>query len=283
MTPAASRWLRVLRAVPDPRARLICFPHAGGTASFFRSWPRWLPADVEVAAVRYPGREDRIGEPCPAGMRELSDAIVSALLPLTDRPLVLFGHSMGASVAHEVALGLTEEHAAPPAALLVSARCAPQRLRPTGTGDLPDDELIAEVVRRGGPVSAALDHPEVRELALPAIRADYRLLDRYAAEVRADAGVRADADVRVGAGVRAGRVRLATPVTAYYGERDDKLPVDDVLAWSATTDAGFAARGFPGGHFYLVPDEPALVGDVTERLTSAVPAPPGPHTTERTC
>ncbi|MEU7578414.1 alpha/beta fold hydrolase [Streptomyces sp. NPDC041068] len=239
-------WLRVLRPVAAPRVRLVCFPHAGGTASFFRTWPDGLPGDVEVLAVRYPGREDRIAEPCATSMREFVDAVTADLLPSADRPLALFGHSMGASVAHEVAHRLASEHGRAPAALLVSARSAPHRLRRSGLGDLDDDALITHVRGRGAPSSAALDHPELRELALPVLRADYRMLDAYA-------------------GTATTRP-LAVPVTAYYGEGDEGQSEPEAFAWSAVAGAGFAARGFAGDHFYLVPREAELLDDIATRL-----------------
>ncbi|MEV4739357.1 alpha/beta fold hydrolase [Streptomyces sp. NPDC049555] len=249
----STNWLRVLRAVAEPRVRLVCFPHAGGTASAFRTWPAGLPDDVEVLAVRYPGREDRIAEPCATRMGEITDAVTAALLALDERPLALFGHSMGASVAYEVAHRLAGEHARVPAALLVSARRAPHRLRPSGTGDLADDALVAHVQGRGAPASAALDHPELRELFLPVLRADYRMLDAYAGEATTRA--------------------LPVPLTAYYGEQDTGAAEPEALAWAAVAGAGFAARGFAGGHFYLVPHEAALLDDVARRLADTALEP----------
>src|SRR5689334_14969295 len=102
VTDHSSRWFRRYRRVTDPRLRLVCFPHAGGSASAYRSWAALLPSDVDMLAVQYPGRQDRLAEPCLVAMEQLTDAIVTALAPLCDRPLALFGHSMGASLAHEV-------------------------------------------------------------------------------------------------------------------------------------------------------------------------------------
>jgi surfactin synthase thioesterase subunit len=65
-------WFRVVPARERARLRLVCFPHAGGSASFFRSWARYLPDTVELAAVCYPGREDRICDPLPERMEDLA-------------------------------------------------------------------------------------------------------------------------------------------------------------------------------------------------------------------
>jgi pyochelin biosynthetic protein PchC len=73
----------------------VCFPHADGAASFFRSWVSWLPEKIELIAACYTGREDRIAESPAAAMAELVAPSVRAWLSLSDAPLALFGYSMG--------------------------------------------------------------------------------------------------------------------------------------------------------------------------------------------
>jgi pyochelin biosynthetic protein PchC len=75
-------WLRRLGPVSEPWARLVCFPHAGGTAAYFRSWREHLPRDVELFSVQYPGRLDRIGEPCVDDMDLMAASVTSAVQPL---------------------------------------------------------------------------------------------------------------------------------------------------------------------------------------------------------
>lgn len=232
-------WLRGYRASPSPRLRLVCFPHAGGTANMYRTWPRHLPEDVDVLAVQYPGRQDRIGEPAIHDMSVLAEAITEAVTGLADRPLVLFGHSMGASVAYEVVWRL-------PAAvrsLVVSGHDAPHR-SPAKPILHADGELIAEVRASGG-AGEALEDPELRELVLPALRADYRLIRGY---------------------LPTPPRRVPVPITAYTGRDDGSCAPDAVRAWSELTDAEFTLMSFPGGHFFLESAEPAVLADLTERM-----------------
>ena len=55
-------WIRRKSLDPYPKLRLFCFPHAGGGASIFRLWHKFIPTTIEVCPVQLPGRENRIQE-----------------------------------------------------------------------------------------------------------------------------------------------------------------------------------------------------------------------------
>jgi pyochelin biosynthesis protein PchC len=238
-------WLRRLRPVADPWIRLVCFPHAGGTAAFYRSWRDVVPPDVELYAVQYPGRLDRIAEPCIEDMDAMADAVTSALAPLLDRPLVLFGHSLGAVIAFETARCLQARWPGTPTRLVVSGRPAPDRPRPGVLHLAPDAVLWNELSRLNGTRPEVLAIPALREMFLPALRSDYRLVELYRPR---------------------SHPVLRCPLTVLLGDCDDEVDPDQARLWAPFTRAGFSMRVFPGDHFYLIGREPELVDEILRCL-----------------
>ncbi|MGW2089059.1 thioesterase II family protein [Streptomyces sp. NPDC001880] len=243
---SSSIWIRRHPSALAPRLRLLCLPHAGGSAAFFRDWAGNFGDDVEVLVARYPGRHERINDPLITSMDSLADAFVPELLGFTDVPLAIFGHSMGATLGYEIALRLLRRHRTALAALMVSGR-TPPHLAGTALPDSDDTEAVmAEVRRLGGTDSALLDDLGLRELVLPALRADFKAVADYAPRPGAP---------------------LPFPVFAYVGDADPDVDVASMRGWSTTAAQGFDLRVLPGNHFYLVEQQAALMQDIRTRLS----------------
>lgn len=252
-TATASRWIAYFRPRPEARLRLFCFPYAGGAASIYRGWQEALPRDVEVWPVQPPGREGRIREPAMTSVDELVDGFLGDhARDLEAAPCALFGHSMGATLAHETALRLVARGGPPPLLLAVSARRAPHRPEHhPPIHDLPEDEFRAELRRLNGTPAEVLEHPELMDLLGPMLRADFTLIETY--EPR-------DAPP------------LDAPITAYGGLDDTDVPRDDLEAWSGYTHRRFRVATFPGDHFFLhrATSRTGLLTDLARELASAV-------------
>lgn len=209
-----------------------------------------LPDDVELFAIQYPGRQDRLREPCVSDLMTLADRIAPRLHDLTGKePFAFFGHSMGAAVAFETARRL-ESAGQLPELLFASGRRAPSVPDLAGRPllhKLSDEELAAEIGRLGILRAEVLEYPELLELALPSIRADCEAIETY---------------------VCAPGALLSCPVVALLGERDSWVSVEQARAWAAHTAADFDLMVFPGGHFYL--DEPRILAGVAETVSAAL-------------
>ncbi|MDX3641532.1 thioesterase II family protein [Streptomyces sp. MB09-02B] len=238
-------WLRRYRPAPEGAVRLLCLSHAGGSASAYHPMALALAPAADVLAAQYPGRQDRFAEPPSEDLRELAGRIVEAVTGDDDRPLALFGHSMGAVVAYEVALAL-QAAGRPPVRLFVSGRRAPSTHRAGPALHLGSDaELLRAVRRLGGTDGRVFDDEELVQLVLPALRGDYKALETY--EPRPDG-------------------RLTCPVTVLTGDADPVTPVADARAWSGHTEGPTELCVFPGGHFYLNERPEEVVGVVRRHL-----------------
>ncbi|MFD0690919.1 thioesterase II family protein [Actinomadura fibrosa] len=251
MSAAKKLWLRRFHEGPEDGVRLICFPHAGGAASCFRQFSGDLSARLEVWSVQYPGRQDRHREEPIPDILELARRVSDVVGALDDRPLALFGHSMGATVAFEVARRL-EAEGTPPVALFVSGRRAPSIRRPESVRRRDDHGLIAEIKSLDGTDARLLEDDDVLQMILPALRADYRAIDGY--------------EYRPGAPLR-------VPLVALTGQDDPRTGRSDVEAWAGHTTGAFSLHVMPGGHFFLDAQHREVAEIVADALSRTAAEP----------
>jgi len=240
-------WL--VRARPRSRARLrlFCVPHAGVGPSAYRQWSDSLPADIEVALVHLPGRESRLREAPYTQIEPLVTATATALRPYLDIPYAVFGHSMGALVAFELARRFEEDGQGAPRYLFVSGRRAPQMPpRRSPIAHLPDDQFVREIRNRyNGIPDEVLRHPDLLALLLPGLRADLTLVEDY---------------------VHRSGSPLPCPIVALGGLEDAEATEAELVGWRQQTTAALSVRMFPGGHFYLQAAHEELMRIVTDAL-----------------
>ncbi|CUU58081.1 medium-chain acyl-[acyl-carrier-protein] hydrolase [Parafrankia irregularis] len=232
--------------VTGARIRLYCFPFAGGSAASYLGWQAELGAQVQVCAVEPPGRRQRRREPAIRRMDAMVDAVVAGLRPGLDEPFAFFGHSLGALVAYEVARRLRAEGGPEPALLFLSAAAAPHLpRRRREIAALPDTEFIDELRGHGGTPELLLADHETMRLFLPALRADFELFETYRHRPGDPPGC---------------------PVHIYGGRTDTSVNTTQLRAWRALLPTTVEVRTFPGDHFYLNADRPALLAAVAECL-----------------
>ena len=244
----AGLWLRRFHQADAGAPGLICFPPAGGSASWFHPMSAALAPDVDVVAMQYPGRQDRRAEDPIDDVVVLAYRISRILSGATGWPVAFFGHSVGATVAFEVARALVAADGAGPAHLLVSGRRAPTRHRDEHVHRRDDAGILQDLRRLGGTDARVLGDDDVIRLVLPATRADYRAAETY----------------RYVAGPL-----LTCPVTALTGDDDPSTTLDEAAGWREVTTGAFELRVFPGGHFFLTRHLDEIVRLIGERLGTA--------------
>jgi pyochelin biosynthesis protein PchC len=246
-TVDSDAWIRRFHPGPDGVPRLVCFPHAGGSASFFYPVSQALGPGVEVLALQYPGRQERRKEEPLREIHALADVLTDVLRPWTDRPFAFFGHSMGAILAYEVALRLGQEDTAP-VVLFASGRRAPSTHRVETVHQRDDDGVVRELKKLAGTEAALLADEELLRMILPAIRADYTAIETYAP--------------------RPGQ-RLSCPVQVLIGDSDPAVTLAEAQQWEDHTTGPLELRSFTGGHFYLTGHQREINALIRDRLTTA--------------
>jgi surfactin synthase thioesterase subunit len=239
-------WCRRYRPARDAAARLVCLPHAGGSAPFFLPVAAALSPGVDVVAIQYPGRQDRRTETPISDMTVLADRIHAVLRRQPELPLALFGHSLGAVIGFEVTRRL-EADGHGPARLFVSGRRGPSTHRDEKVHLLDDAGILAELRRMNGTASAVLGDDEMMRAVLPALRADYTVAETYSCPPD---------------------VTVSCPITALTGSDDPKTTTDEAGAWARHTSGPFDLQVFAGGHFFLTDHADEITGLLARHFQS---------------
>jgi medium-chain acyl-[acyl-carrier-protein] hydrolase len=238
-------WIAYHQPRPLAKVRLFCFAHAGGTALAYRTWAEKMPREIEVCPIQLPGREKRWIETPIAELRELLERLTPLFRSVQDKPFAFFGHSLGSTVAFEVARELRRTGLPAPVRLIASAGRAPVLRKPTTMHELPDDQFLEEVFGIGGTPDHVMQNQELRELILPMLRGDFTLIGKYSYVKEAP---------------------FDFPITAFGGETDPRASREQLEMWQHETTAGFDCKIYPGGHFYLREVEADLLKAIAARL-----------------
>jgi medium-chain acyl-[acyl-carrier-protein] hydrolase len=179
-------------------------------------------------------------------MQSLVDAIEPSISANLDKPFAFFGHSMGATISFELIHKLRAEQGREPAHFFVSGRHAPQIPESDPiTFNLPRPEFIQELRRLEGTPHEILDNPELLELLLPVLRADFELIQTYE---------------------YVARPRLKCPITALGGIADKDVSREQLEAWHEQSSGPFRICLYPGNHFFLQTEERVVLQTIAEQL-----------------
>lgn len=238
-------WLVNWKPNRTASVRLFCFPYAGGGDSIFRSWQQALGNVIEVCPVLLPGRGSRSREPPCTEINQLVRDMGQALAAYLDKPFALFGHSMGALIAFELARHMIRDYSAQPVHLFVSGRCSPQTISEPLEPKLFDFELPEMLRRNNGTPEEVLENPELMELVAPVLRADVALCNSY---------------------VYTPKPPFRFPITAFGGLDDHGVLRRYIEGWREHTTGPFVLRMLPGDHFFLNTSRLLLLEAISKEL-----------------
>jgi surfactin synthase thioesterase subunit len=214
-----------------------------------RSTTCLLPSPSQATSNASPWYPGRRGTHDLASFTSVPDLAESACRLLAsahqvDGNVALFGHSMGALVAFDVARRF-EAAGKPIAALFVSACAAPGEI---GYDYIPESDrgLLDAVSAMTGANPEFLENEELAAKILPTLR-----------------GLKAIANYECPP-----HATVSCPIFAFLGDDDEVATYEKVTGWSQRTTSEFSARVFPGHHFYLNDHLPELVTDIEDKVAS---------------
>lgn len=221
-------WLVCPQPNSSATARLFIFPYAGGAPSSFNKWIAEFPNTIEVSIVHYPGRGSRFNETPIKELFVLVEEIANAIHLKLDKPFFLFGHSLGAVLAFELARRISPQ----PQVLFVSACGAPHIPNPNRPiHSLSDFEFIKSLQELNGLPAEVANNAELMELILPALRADFEAVENYK--------------------YLPNEHRLECPIIAFGGSDDFHVDRSRLESWEHHTHGSFKSEYFLGDHFFI--------------------------------
>lgn len=245
---STNSWILRPRGKPNPNAdlRLICFPYAGGSATTYMDWIKWLPENIEVIGIQPPGRASRIFEPA---FKEMDKLIADLIVNISDslrKPYVVFGHSLGSRVAFELMNQCKKHRLRLPSHFIASGSRGPQfRCAKTDIYDLPDNEFLQELENLNGTPKEILKNKEIMEICLPLLRADFELADNY---------------------YFSEKCIFDLPVSIFNGETDSDITKEQLNGWSEFFTITANKHTFHGDHFFVESNKQNVVLRVNQIL-----------------
>lgn len=222
---------------------LYGFPHAGAGCAHLAGIARSCEkAGVSLWSANLPGRQGRLSEPPITMFEPLVDELTRALLERIDgRPYAMFGYCAGALLAYGVLHGMATRGAAMPSRFVVASYDAPDiARRPRRVAHLPTEVLWAHLRDNGGVPETLAAHARLRQVAEPAVRADFAVLGGYRHRPAPP---------------------LPVPITVCFGTDDPHVERGALLGWRRHSSESVDLRAIPGGH-WLVDDAPDELANV---------------------
>lgn len=198
----------------------------------YAAWKRRLQAGTACVPIELAGRGVRRQLAFYEGMDDAAEDVLEQIMHHVagdEEPYAVFGHSMGGMILYEVAHRIRERQLPPPSLLIYSGRPAPHvRRKDADIHLLPDNEFMDEIEAMGGTPSELFGHQQLRDIFLPVLRADFRLVETYA---------------------YVHRTPLPYPFLVVAGTTE-RWTDEELQGWREHTSSECRINRLEGGHFY---------------------------------
>jgi surfactin synthase thioesterase subunit/acyl carrier protein len=265
----AGKWLIAPRPRPTAKARLFCFPYAGGGLVSFRAWAPLLDESVEILAVEPPGRGTRINETPIDNMDTFVERLLPEMLESLDRPSAFFGHCLGGLTMFATLCALPKECAQFMKHVFACGVRPPHLLN--RRGEFEDnlvydmmlhkefdirvspysqvDEIFADIIRQFDTPAAdkMLRIPKLREALLPTIRAEFGMAYNYEHQPVQP---------------------FSFPISSFVGDLDPWVSEEDSAAWGELTRGRFANHVRKGSHFLMAEDREYILATINDEFVN---------------
>jgi len=215
------------------KIKLFCLPYAGGSATIYHQWKKYLHHRIQLCPVELAGRGKRFSENCYDSLADAVCDIYQSIKPeLNTASYSFFGHSMGSILVYELVRKINALPHPRPVHLFLSGRYPPHIIkREKNYHQLPDDEFKSEIIKMGGTPPEVFEHHELLAIFLPLLRADYKIIETYQYTPE-------DLDFNCG-------------ITLFNGKADQEVSGDEMLEWRRYSQAECRLYEFEGGHFFI--------------------------------
>lgn len=245
-----NRWIEDRVEQDAPKMRLFCMPFAGSGTTFFSQWQEYLGEEIEVCPIQLPGHQTRMDEPLIDNVKELAQAMLEGIIPLTeDMPYAFWGHSSGAVLSYEVAKQIEEYGLMGPECIFLSGAGVKYNPKGKPLSQQNPDEMVESLNRMLG-----WDVREYEAMNLydeqqsNILKNDFGMVEKYQVEPES----KIDARIRV-----------------YYAEKEMDMPFEDIEAWKEHTRADVSFCGMGDNHGYIIVKQKEMCEDI-KRCTETI-------------
>ncbi|MBB2482750.1 thioesterase [Bacillus sp. APMAM] len=216
----------------------------------YNKWGEHFVNNIEVIPIELAGRGSRFHHGHYRNMDEaVSDVFNEIFRRLKGEPYAIFGHSMGAYIAYEVLLRIMELNEYKPCHIFVSGKGAPCESKEKAVSALSNEELFSHLIGMGGVPEELLNHKDLAEIFLQAIRNDYRIIEEYNHE----------------------KVKITeTELTVLMGTEDMTMGLSEAKGWRKYTDKNCSIYQIKGNHFFINHSVKEVVNLIEMKLSESI-------------